>query len=103
MLKKLSLFPNLELELTHIQSPSVRTVLYLQNMTTECVEILAAVCRTISLANLHMMFPDPRYWRQKINEMPQFASNYVEDYLGKANYTTKQSSNSGERYYGQFY
>ncbi|XP_054259357.1 coiled-coil domain-containing protein 142-like [Macrosteles quadrilineatus] len=53
----------------------------LQNMSTVVLDILASVCRTVSLANLHMMFPDPHYWRQRLDEMPQFASNYVEDYL----------------------
>jgi hypothetical protein len=39
------------------------------------------VCRTVSLANLHMCFPDRQYWRQD-GPLPQFASTYVEQYLG---------------------
>lgn len=28
------------------------------------------------------MFPPPRYWKQNFDEIPQYASKYVEDYLG---------------------
>lgn len=52
-------------------------------MPTECVNVLATVCRTFCLANLRMMFPPANYWKQTADELPQFASNYVEDYLGK--------------------
>jgi hypothetical protein len=52
-----------------------------QSTPEECIQVMAAVCRTVSLANLHMCFPPRRYWRQD-GSLPQFASAYVEEYLG---------------------
>ncbi|XP_065349972.1 uncharacterized protein LOC135945950 [Cloeon dipterum] len=54
----------------------------LQRTPEECIEVMAANCRTISLANLHMCFPSRRYWRQD-GPLPQFASVYVEHYLDR--------------------
>ena len=62
---------------------NLQSTMLFQKTPNECVEILATVCRTISLANLHMMLPDQRYWRQECVEIPQFASGYVEEFLGK--------------------
>jgi hypothetical protein len=36
----------------------------------------------ISLAHLKIIFPEPSSWRQQYDEIPQYASSYVEDYLG---------------------
>lgn len=48
----------------------------------ECISVLASACRTECLANLHMCFPPPLYWRQN-GPLPDCASDYVENYLGK--------------------
>uniref|UniRef100_A0A1B6E8U2 Coiled-coil protein 142 C-terminal domain-containing protein n=1 Tax=Clastoptera arizonana TaxID=38151 RepID=A0A1B6E8U2_9HEMI len=54
----------------------------LQKVANLCIDnTLTTVCRTVSLANLQMVFPDSSYWRQQIDEMPQYVSGYVEDYL----------------------
>ncbi|XP_039282771.1 coiled-coil domain-containing protein 142-like [Nilaparvata lugens] len=53
----------------------------LEKVPVECVGVLAIVCRTFCLANLRMIFPPPLYWRQHAEELPQYATNYVEDYL----------------------
>ncbi|RZF35155.1 hypothetical protein LSTR_LSTR007857 [Laodelphax striatellus] len=53
----------------------------LQKVPTECVAVLATVCRTFCLANLRMIYPPPQYWKQQVDEVPQYATNYVEDYL----------------------
>ncbi|XP_047113122.1 uncharacterized protein LOC124789716 [Schistocerca piceifrons] len=52
----------------------------LKQVPDECISVLASVCRTISLANLHMCFPEAKYWRQS-RSMPKAASPYVEIYL----------------------
>uniref|UniRef100_A0A146KUE0 Coiled-coil domain-containing protein 142 n=5 Tax=Lygus hesperus TaxID=30085 RepID=A0A146KUE0_LYGHE len=56
-------------------------VTQLQQVPNESVEVLASVCRIYSLANLQLMFPEANYWKQQFDEVPQYASNYVEDYL----------------------
>ncbi|XP_014242251.1 uncharacterized protein LOC106662575 [Cimex lectularius] len=53
----------------------------LQEVPNGSVDVLANVCRIFSLANLKLMFPDPKYWKQNFDEIPQYASTYVEDYL----------------------
>uniref|UniRef100_T1HAZ7 Coiled-coil protein 142 C-terminal domain-containing protein n=1 Tax=Rhodnius prolixus TaxID=13249 RepID=T1HAZ7_RHOPR len=45
------------------------------------IDVLAKVCRIYSLANLKLIFPDAKYWKQQFDEIPQYASSYVEDYL----------------------
>ncbi|XP_063232338.1 uncharacterized protein LOC134536536 [Bacillus rossius redtenbacheri] len=52
----------------------------LKKLPGECLEMLAVVCRTISLANLRMFFPEPRYWKQS-GDTRQCVSPYVERYL----------------------
>ncbi|KDR08854.1 Coiled-coil domain-containing protein 142 [Zootermopsis nevadensis] len=44
---------------------------------------MATVCRTISLANLHMCFPKPHYWRRSSSTPPKPASPYVQEYLDR--------------------
>lgn len=56
----------------------------LQRVPEESIAVLASVCRTVSLATLHMVFPAPRYWRQTgSGGMPEYATAYVEDFLGE--------------------
>lgn len=57
----------------------------LKEAPAECVDCLANVTRTISLANLKMIFPENRFWRQNNSEMPAEPCGYVEKYLGKLN------------------
>lgn len=57
-------------------------VIKLRGTLAECVSILASGCRTHCLAHLHMSCPPPRYWRQS-GPLPECASDYVENYLGK--------------------
>lgn len=47
----------------------------------ECINVLGRACRTQCLANLHMTFPPSPYWRQS-GPLPDYASEYVENYLG---------------------
>ncbi|XP_034254651.1 coiled-coil domain-containing protein 142 [Thrips palmi] len=54
----------------------------LKRVPEESIAVLASVCRTVSLATLHMVFPAPRYWRQSgSGGMPEYATAYVEDFL----------------------
>ncbi|BET03403.1 coiled-coil domain containing 142 [Nesidiocoris tenuis] len=53
----------------------------LQLVPNESIDVLSSVCRIYSLANLQLMFPEAKYWKQQYDEVPQYASNYVEDYL----------------------
>ncbi|PSN39904.1 hypothetical protein C0J52_07942 [Blattella germanica] len=55
----------------------------LKLLPDECIQGMATVCRTISLANLHMCFPDPRYWKQTFSTNPKPASPYVKEYLDR--------------------
>ncbi|XP_072153079.1 uncharacterized protein [Bemisia tabaci] len=55
----------------------------LQSLPSECITALSKVCRTISLANLRLCFPTHEYWRQQLDEIPQYASGYVEEYLDR--------------------
>nr|CAD7572656.1 unnamed protein product [Timema californicum] len=54
----------------------------LKKLSDENIAMLAAVCRTISLANLRMCFPGPQYWKQNLDP-PKCASPYVEKYLDR--------------------
>ncbi|KAK9502041.1 hypothetical protein O3M35_012648 [Rhynocoris fuscipes] len=53
----------------------------LQAVPNESIDVLSKVCRIFSLANLKLIFPDAKYWKQQFDEIPQYASSYVEDYL----------------------
>ncbi|XP_043265993.1 uncharacterized protein LOC122405375 [Colletes gigas] len=55
----------------------------LQKCSKECIEILAKICRVVSLANLHMCFPKSSYWRKGSDVAPTAASLYVEIYFEK--------------------
>lgn len=55
----------------------------LKETPNECVKCLASVCRTISLANLQMIFPDYYFWKRVDDKLPDKASLYVDKYLGK--------------------
>jgi hypothetical protein len=57
-----------------------------QLLPDECIQGMATVCRTISLANLHMCFPEPYYWRRSSSTPPKSASPYVQEYLGESFY-----------------
>ncbi|XP_069674313.1 uncharacterized protein [Periplaneta americana] len=58
-------------------------ILKLKLLPEECIQGMATVCRTIGLANLHMCFPEPRYWRRSSSATPKLASSYVRDYLDR--------------------
>ncbi|XP_076241488.1 uncharacterized protein LOC143183696 [Calliopsis andreniformis] len=55
----------------------------LQKCSKQCTDILAKICRIISLANLHMCFPRSSYWRKGGNVPPAAASLYVQTYFEK--------------------
>ncbi|XP_076173547.1 coiled-coil domain-containing protein 142 [Ptiloglossa arizonensis] len=55
----------------------------LQKCSKVCIEILAKICRVVSLANLHMCFPRSSYWRKGGDVAPVAASLYVEAYFEK--------------------
>ncbi|KAJ8918817.1 hypothetical protein NQ315_011103 [Exocentrus adspersus] len=56
----------------------------LKSTPSECVEVLAKVCRTICLANLQMIFPDNSYWKQSGSSLvPEKPSPYVNKYLNQ--------------------
>ncbi|CAK9795256.1 Coiled-coil domain-containing protein 142 [Anthophora plagiata] len=55
----------------------------LQKCSKQCIDILAKICRVISLANLHMCFPRSSYWRKGSDVAPTTASLYVEPYFEK--------------------
>ncbi|XP_017752362.1 PREDICTED: coiled-coil domain-containing protein 142 [Eufriesea mexicana] len=55
----------------------------LQKCATKCIDILAKICRVVSLANLHMCFPRSSYWRKGCDVTPVAASLYVEPYFEK--------------------
>ncbi|XP_071654096.1 uncharacterized protein [Temnothorax longispinosus] len=55
----------------------------LQICPAKCIDTLAKICRVISLANLHMCFPQPSYWRRNNDISPMTASLYVETYFEK--------------------
>ncbi|XP_046753058.1 coiled-coil domain-containing protein 142 [Diprion similis] len=48
-----------------------------------CIQTMAKICRTVSLANLHMCFPKPSYWKMDMNAAPTAPSFYVATYLGQ--------------------
>lgn len=54
----------------------------LKETPNECVKGLASVCRTISLANLQMIFPENSYWKKVSVQVPEKPSSYVDKYLG---------------------
>ncbi|XP_015838972.1 uncharacterized protein LOC656787 [Tribolium castaneum] len=53
----------------------------LKETPNECVKGLASVCRTISLANLQMIFPENAYWKRVGTQAPEKPSPYVDKYL----------------------
>ncbi|KAK2576902.1 hypothetical protein KPH14_005527 [Odynerus spinipes] len=53
----------------------------LQEAPGKCIDILAKICRVVSLANLHMCFPRSNYWRRSSDVAPVAASLYVETYF----------------------
>ncbi|XP_050449339.1 coiled-coil domain-containing protein 142 [Cataglyphis hispanica] len=55
----------------------------LQICPVKCIDTLAKICRVISLANLHMCFPQSNYWRRNSSVPPVTASLYVEAYFEK--------------------
>ncbi|XP_012222810.1 coiled-coil domain-containing protein 142 [Linepithema humile] len=55
----------------------------LQISPAKCTDILAKICRVVSLANLHMCFPRSNYWRRNSSVSPMTASLYVETYFEK--------------------
>ncbi|XP_014603248.1 PREDICTED: coiled-coil domain-containing protein 142 [Polistes canadensis] len=55
----------------------------LQDTPAKCMDILAKICRVVSLANLHMCFPRSNYWRKSSDVAPVTASLYVETYFEK--------------------
>ncbi|XP_006609360.1 coiled-coil domain-containing protein 142 [Apis dorsata] len=55
----------------------------LQKCSTKCTDILAKICRVVSLANLHMCFPRSSYWRKGGDVAPVAASLYVQPYFEK--------------------
>ncbi|PBC29864.1 Coiled-coil domain-containing protein [Apis cerana cerana] len=55
----------------------------LQKCSTKCTDILAKICRVVSLANLHMCFPRSSYWRKGGDIAPVAASLYVQPYFEK--------------------
>lgn len=55
-----------------------------QDAPAKCIDILAKICRVVSLANLHMCFPRSNYWRKSSDVAPVAASSYVETYFGNA-------------------
>ncbi|CAD1475157.1 unnamed protein product, partial [Heterotrigona itama] len=56
---------------------------YLKKCSAKCIDILAKICRVVSLANLHMCFPRSSYWRKGSDVAPVAASLYVEPYFKK--------------------
>lgn len=60
-----------------------RILLSTKKCSTECTDILAKICRVVSLANLHMCFPRSSYWRKGGDVAPAAASLYVQSYFGK--------------------
>ncbi|CAL7938036.1 unnamed protein product [Xylocopa violacea] len=55
----------------------------LQKCSVKCIDVLAKICRVVSLANLHMCFPRASYWRTGGDVAPVAASLYVEPYFEK--------------------
>ncbi|XP_012267133.2 coiled-coil domain-containing protein 142 [Athalia rosae] len=55
----------------------------LKDSPLKCIQTLAKICRTVSLANLHMCFPRPIYWRNNTDAAPTMQSFYVATYLEK--------------------
>lgn len=53
----------------------------LKDTPKQCIECLASICTTTSLANLQMIFPDRNYWKRTLNDKPDKPSVYVEKYL----------------------
>ncbi|CAH1153854.1 unnamed protein product [Phaedon cochleariae] len=54
----------------------------LKDTPKECVHGLASVCKTIALANLQMIFPPNRYWKQIMTDvLPEKPSLFVDKYL----------------------
>ncbi|KAJ3626571.1 hypothetical protein MTP99_017057 [Tenebrio molitor] len=55
----------------------------LKGTPNECVKGLASICRTISLANLQMIFPENSYWRRVSTQLPEKPSSYVDKFLDR--------------------
>ncbi|XP_026467436.1 uncharacterized protein LOC113370990 [Ctenocephalides felis] len=54
----------------------------LKKTRQECIDVLASVCRTFSLANLTLLFPrSPGYWQKTKFELP--VSSYVNEFLDR--------------------
>lgn len=53
----------------------------MQQTYNECIEVLATICRTISLATLSLCFPAARLWQ--FADMQESSNDYVKYYLGK--------------------
>lgn len=53
----------------------------LKETAAECVECLAAVCTTTSLAHLQMIFPKPGYYSRGGGDIPSGHTTYVYKYL----------------------
>ncbi|XP_023290611.1 uncharacterized protein LOC105699959 [Orussus abietinus] len=53
----------------------------LKNASSMCIDTLAKICRVVSLANLHMCFPRPAYWRKNRSVAPSAPSPYVKTFF----------------------
>jgi len=60
----------------------------LQGVPDETVRALAAACRTLSLANLRLTFPEARYWRRRQGQT-ESGSLYVRNLLGTHSFTSQ--------------
>lgn len=56
-------------------------VLRPQQTYAECIEVLATICRTISLATLSLCFPAPSDWQGA--QLQDAAGDYVRYYLSR--------------------
>lgn len=65
-----------------------------QNTTTECIQIMSDVCRTLSLAKLMLLFPSPSYWQTRV--INENSGGYVNKLLQEMLYPVLRSTKNVE-------
>ena len=58
-----------------------RNLVIVQLTYSECIEVLAALCKMLSLASLKLCFPKPIFWQE--TQLQETPSDYVGFFLGK--------------------
>lgn len=55
---------------------------FLQLTSSECIDVLAAICKMLSLAKLRLCFPKTQFWQTHVEQ--ETANEYVGRFLSES-------------------